>query len=363
MAAMNFEACYTALELPFGAGLKQVNERWRKLSQIHHPDRHARNPKNYQIALEKQKQLNNARDILKRWFETNPHLTPPRRTTASHKAHTQNKSANANASSNNNANRSQSNTTNSQTKENTQDKQHAHANRSHGQTNSQATGSTSSQGAPPKSAPDIGWFTGSDLKLTPLQELVRSIDKHCGGSEPSFLAMILGLAALFSPLFVISGTLGAIFPELPGRYPDWLMMTMLGASGWCTWYIFRWFFAESELIKLQQRELYFKSNRTMADTLELAKTIIRKHSRPNAEWKFITNATAEEATIEFIEEVFPELKPARNVIIRFAARPGKYSVVLAMEVKVKSPINSFSCKQIAEAVITELKKELQEIAA
>lgn len=101
----------------------------------------------------------------------------------------------------------------------------------------------------------------------------------------------------------------------------------------------------------------------MADTLELARTIIGKQSRPNAQWKFTSNATSQEATVEFIEEVFPEVKRARNVVIRFEARPGKHSVVLAMEVKVKSPINSFSCKQIAEAVISELKKELQEIAA
>jgi len=363
MAAMNFEACYAALELPFGAGLKEVNERWRKLSQIHHPDRHARNPKNYQIALEKQKQLNNARDILKKWFETNPHITPPRSASGSQKTHTQNKSGSANASGNNNANGSQSKTTNSETNENTQNDQQAHAHQSQRRTYSKATGPTSSQGASAKSAPDTGWFTASKAKLTPLQEFVQSIDKYCSGSEPSFLAMILGFAALFGPLFVISGTLGAIFPELPGHYPDWLMMTMLGGSGWCTCYIFRWFFAESELIKLQERELYFKSNRTMADTLELAKTIIAKHSRPSAEWKFVINATSQEATIEFVEEVFPEVKRPRNVVIRFEARPGKHSVVLAMEVKVKSPINSFSCKQIAEAVITELKKELQEVAA
>lgn len=363
MAAMNFEACYAALELPFGAGLKEVNERWRKLSQIHHPDRHARNPKNYQIALEKQKQLNNARDVLKKWFETNPRVTPPRSTSGSQKTHSQNKSANANASTNNNANRSQSNTTNSHTQQNTQDKQQAHANQSHQQTKTWATSSSSSQQASAKSAPNTGWFSASELKLTPLQQFVHSIDKRCSGNEPSFLAMILGFAALFGPLFVISGTLGAIFPALPGHYPDWLMMTMLGASGWCTWYIFRWFFAESELIKLQQKELYFKSGRTMADTLDLVKTVITKHSRPNSEWKFITNATSQEATIEFVEEVFPELKRVRNMVIRFEARPGKHTVVLAMEVKVKSPINSFSCKQIAEAVVTELKKELQQIAA
>ena len=65
MPNMDFETCYAALELQFGAGLKEINEQWRKLSRIHHPDRHARDPKKHHIAQEKQKQLNNARDLLK----------------------------------------------------------------------------------------------------------------------------------------------------------------------------------------------------------------------------------------------------------------------------------------------------------
>jgi hypothetical protein len=41
----------------------------------------------------------------------------------------------------------------------------------------------------------------------------------------------------------------------------------------------------------------------------------------------------------------------------------QYSVLFAMHVKATSPINSFSCKQIAEKVVADLKKELQHIAA
>lgn len=363
MANMEFEACYKALELPFGAGLKEVNERWRKLSRIHHPDRHARNPKNYAIALERQKQLNNARDILKKWFETNPHVMPPRSNRGSQQTHTQNKSANANASNNTNANKSQSNNTNSQTKQGTQNKQQqSHANQNQRQSSSQTKSSTSSQ-RPSAKPPNTGWFAVSELKLTPMQELVHNIDKHCSGSEPSFLAMILGFAALFGPLFLISATLGSIFPELPGHYPDWLMMTMLGASGWCTCYIFRWFFAEAELIKLQQKEMYFRSGRSLGDTVDLAKSIIAKHTVPNGSWKFAAAGAAHEATLHFEEEVFPEVKRSRFLKIRFEARPGAYTVVFAMQVNATSPINSFSCKQVAEKVVTDLKKELQEIAA
>jgi hypothetical protein len=362
MANMEFEACYKALELPFGAGLKEVNERWRKLSRIHHPDRHARNPKNYQIALERQKQLNNARDILKKWLETNPHVAPPCSTSGSQQTYTQNKSANANASNDTKADKSQSSNTNSQTKQGTQNKQQSHANQNHRQSSSQTKSSTSRQAASAK-PPNTGWFAASELKLTPIQELVHKIDKHCSRSEPSFLAMILGFAALFGPLFLISATLGSIFPELPGHYPDWLMMTMLGASGWCTCYIFRWFFAEAELIKLQQKEMYFRSGRSLGDTVDLAKSIIEKHTVPNGSWKFAATGAAHEATLHFEEEVFPEVKRSRCLKIRFEARPGAYTVVFAMQVNATSPINSFSCKQLAEKVVTDLKKELQEIAA
>lgn len=360
MANMDFEACYRALELPFGAGLKEINERWRKLSRIHHPDRHARNPKNYQIALEKQKQLNNARDILKKWFETNPYATPPRSTSGSQQ--TQHKSANANTS-NNNANKSQSNNTNSQTQQGTQSKHQSHASQNQRQTNSQRRSSTSSQG-PSAKPPNTGWFAASELKLTPMQDLVEKIDKHCcRGTDPSFVGMILAFAAIFGPLFVISGTLGSIFPELLGHYPDWLMMTMLAASGWCTCYIFRWFFAEAELIKLQQREMYFRSGRSLSDTVDLAKSIIEKHTVPNGSWKFAAAGAAHEATLNFEEEVFPDVKRSRCLKIRFEARPGTYTVVFAMQVKASSPVNSFSCKQVAEKVLADLKNELEEIAA
>ena len=362
MANMDFEACYKALELPFGAGLREINERWRKLSRIHHPDRHARNPKNYQIALEKQKQLNNARDILKKWFETNPHATPPRSTSGSQQT-SQNKSANANASNNNNANQSQSKNTNSQTQQGTQSKHQSHASQNQRQTNSQTKSSTASQGASSK-PPNTGWFAASELKLTPMQDLVEKIDKHCcRGTDPSFVGMILAFAAIFGPLFVIAGTLGSIFPELPGHYPDWLMMTMLGASGWCTCYIFRWFFAEAELIKLQQKAMYFRSGRSLDDTVALAKSIIEKHTVPNGSWRFAATGDATEATLHFEEEVFPEVKRSRCLKICFEARPGAYAVVFAMQVKATSPINSFSCKRVAEKVVTDLKKELQEIAA
>lgn len=362
MAIMNFEACYAALELPFGAGPKEVNGRWRKLSQIHHPDRHASNPSKYQAALEKQKQLNNARDVLKKWFEMNPQATPPRSTSSSQQTHTQNKSANANTSTNSGANKSQSNNAGTQTNQGPQSKQQqSGAQQSHRQGSSQAKSSTTSQRASAK-PPDTGWFTASVLKLTPLQELVQEIEKRCNGGEPSFLALTLIFAVLFGPMFVITGILGAIFPELPGHYPDWLMMPMLGSSGWCTCYILRWYDAKTKLIKLQQKEMYFRSSRSIGDTVDLAKSIIGKHTVSNETWKFVATGAIHEATLHFEEEVFHEMKRSRCLKIRFEARPGTSSVVFAMHITATSPLNSFTCKQLAEKIIADFKKELHHLA-
>jgi len=97
MATLDFEACYTVLGLPFGAGLKEINDRWRKLSRVHHPDRHMTDPKAYRQALEKQKQLNNARDLLKKWFEANPHSPPPKAPSSSTQTKSNRDSATSNA--------------------------------------------------------------------------------------------------------------------------------------------------------------------------------------------------------------------------------------------------------------------------
>lgn len=366
MANMDYETCYSALELQFGAGLKEINERWRKLSRVHHPDRHARDPKKYLFALEKQKQLNNARDVLKKWFELNPNAMPPRNPSKSQQTNSQSKSTGANQSAaNNNSSKAQSNNTNSHAKQGTQNQQretHTHQNQQ--KRTSQSASSDSSQSTQTKTVPNTGWFTAPAIKLTPLQELAQKIDNDCRRSnEPSLLAIVLGFGALLGPLFVISRTLGAIFDQTPGHYSDWLEMIILLASGWSTCYIFRWFFAEVELIKLQQKEMYFHSVRTISDTADIAKSIISKHTVPDATWNFAATGAAQEATLHFEEEVFPEVKRPRCLKIRFEARPGTTSVVFAVQFKATSPINSFACKSIAAKVVTDLKKELQEIAA
>ncbi len=343
MAVVDYDACYAALQLKFGASVQDVNAAWRMLSRIHHPDRHARDPKAYQLALEKQKELNNARDSLKKWFESNPHAQPPSSKHRSNQRNTQEQSTDSQSSNNSgNHDKDQSRKSSSQ----------------------QQTGSRSSGAGPQSSKTDsTSWFEASALKLTPLQQLVEKIDMHCGNENQPFVPIALSFTTVFGPLWIISATFGVIFPELPGHYPDWMMAAMLFVSGWCSWYIFRWFFAETELIKLQQKELYFTSSHTLADTIELAKTVIGKQALPNATCTFSIVGNTHEANIQFDEEVFPDVRRPRSLKFRFAVRPAAASTRLVLEIKAESPFNAFSCKHMAETVVTELKKELDQIAA
>lgn len=72
-----------------------MNESWRRLSRKHHPDLHARDPKAHRQALEKQKQINNARDILKKGVDSNPHVMPPRSNSNPGSTNTQSKPTNS----------------------------------------------------------------------------------------------------------------------------------------------------------------------------------------------------------------------------------------------------------------------------
>lgn len=195
MAIIDYEDCYAALQLNFGAGVKEVNQRWRKLSRIHHPDQHAGDLKTYRQALEKQIQLNNARDILKKWFEMNPNSMPPRNTRSTNHGNTQDKSANSHSGNCNSASQSRTSGSNSQqgsaggsSANGTHSSQTKHY---HWQSNAHAGGSASSQQKSEQSAASgTGWFDKSAPNLTPLQELVHKIDLLCSGGSPSVLAMV-----------------------------------------------------------------------------------------------------------------------------------------------------------------------------
>lgn len=48
---------YSALEVPFGASMEEVKRSYRRLLQIHHPDRHADNPDSQNRATERTQQI------------------------------------------------------------------------------------------------------------------------------------------------------------------------------------------------------------------------------------------------------------------------------------------------------------------
>jgi hypothetical protein len=57
------------------------------------------------------------------------------------------------------------------------------------------------------------------------------------------------------------------------------------------------------------------------------------------------------------------MKQSRRLVIRFEARQSLAGAILGLEVRAASPINSFSCKKIAESVLVDLKKDFLEVAA
>lgn len=75
---MSYETCYEILGLRFGAPYEEIRQAYRFLSRRHHPDRFHGDHLAQRRALRRQKELNQARDLLKAWFDTNPGVRPPR---------------------------------------------------------------------------------------------------------------------------------------------------------------------------------------------------------------------------------------------------------------------------------------------
>lgn len=76
MTKLDWESCYSVLELRPEATLEEVEKSWKRLSKLNHPDQHRQGSKSYFLALEKQKQLNAAHDILKAGLSARAQ-TPP----------------------------------------------------------------------------------------------------------------------------------------------------------------------------------------------------------------------------------------------------------------------------------------------
>ncbi len=77
MPPSNYDRYYYILDLQPGATLAEVQDAWRLLSQIWHPDRQQPGTKAYAKALEKQKQINDAYDCLKSVLQNAQKAPPP----------------------------------------------------------------------------------------------------------------------------------------------------------------------------------------------------------------------------------------------------------------------------------------------
>ncbi|MDR2210108.1 MAG: J domain-containing protein [Spirochaetaceae bacterium] len=60
---------FAELGLPFGASAGECKGAYKKLLKIHHPDRHAKHPGNFQKATAKSARINAAYDRIERWRE------------------------------------------------------------------------------------------------------------------------------------------------------------------------------------------------------------------------------------------------------------------------------------------------------
>lgn len=66
MTADEVGKAYATLGISYGATLEECKIAWKKLSKVWHPDMHARDSAEYKECVEKQKEINQAYDLLKR---------------------------------------------------------------------------------------------------------------------------------------------------------------------------------------------------------------------------------------------------------------------------------------------------------
>jgi hypothetical protein len=174
-----------------------------------------RDPRAHKQAVEKQKQINNARDVLKKWFEHNPTIPPPRTNTPSGSAHS--RSGSSSQSSQHHSGQSQSTGSsrgsnhNSQTNYSRSSGKQSQNTYQHNATGRADSGSGSSHqragAAANQKAEDLtGWFVPSDLDLTPLQKLARKLgseDARSNSDQTAIIGFVLGFAAIFGPIWLI----------------------------------------------------------------------------------------------------------------------------------------------------------------
>lgn len=353
----NYEECYRILELEFGATIQQVNKAWRRLSKLHHPDKHNNNnPHQYQTALERQKKINNARDMLRKWFDLYSGVTPPR------SASTNSSQATGSTSDKGPKERS------SQHSNNARQQQDSWSNTNyswshHSNQNNYNTGNNHQwyySHTKPEPKPDT--FSPPHWEPTPLQKTIKTMDgwfeNKESHSDPTIAAIIAFLISILAPMYAYASAINLVFPEMVGHYPDWLSTGIFFGGIATTIYIFRWYFVETELIKLQEKKFQYISENKPEELSTNLKEIFNKHRRKASIWSFIKTEYGQTATLHFDEDVLPDMKRPRRIEIIYWITPTTGGATLDLAFRVRSPIHSFACNKIVQGILKELKSQL-----
>jgi len=351
----NYEECYKILELEFGAALSEINKAWRRLSMIHHPDKHNTNPARYQKALEQQKKINNARDVLRKWFDQNPGAVPPRPAPAAGE-----RSSSTQETSGSNRSRAEKQGQSRQQEYSWNDTRRG-SDRSHTGGGYRKSGSDPYNWfrdcTPPQ--PKTGWFTPPAQSMTFLQKLIKKLDSILEDpnivGDPVFPALFLFMVGLLVPAYAYASAINLIFPEMAGHYPDWLAGGVLVAGIGTTVGFFWWYFIESELIKLQDQVFYYETTGKPDDLIIRLKEILARNSRENAVWRFSTTGAISCAELIFDEEIIPDVLRSRKIRLLFQVKRAGTTSILAVSFRVSSPVHSFACNKIVRAILKDLK--------
>lgn len=302
MPTPNHKHCYDTLELSFGANLKQVEAAWKRLSKLNHPDQFRHDKKKHEQALEKQKQLNHSRDLLKAWLEA--------------------KSGQADSPSSGNPSSKRENGT-AETKTSTGQK------------------------------PQTDWFPDSKPESSFCQELLLAFASLSHEPKPDKYSFLLLFSPFFGSIWLAASTINLLFPWLAGHYPDWLVTILLAIGFGTTVFLFSRSFWEVESQKIQKEVLYFKTTKSPAQAKEKVQSILTEQQFGENGWTFRTNDSFHEA--HFAPTSTSQTKS--SIVVRFAIKKENTYTIIGMQIRIKNQFCiAHSCKT-AQMIIKSLKAQ------
>ncbi|MBX9687163.1 MAG: J domain-containing protein [Candidatus Obscuribacterales bacterium] len=338
----SFEDCYKILELEFGANWQTINKQWRKLSILYHPDRHYQNRSAHAEALEKQKQINNARDKLKNWFEQYPSLSPPG--VKAPESRTE-RTTEAGKSKNNTASKNSS-TNNHHENRHAKDTYHEYKRyqKKHDKSKQSPNGKTQVFSPPPIS------LSGLQKLTLRIEKLVASNDGHPNMISVVFLTICLPITVFLSTswmeLFVAKGT---NFHD-PACSLAILAGLVLGSA------VLNWYYTEIELLGLMRKIHLYRSSKSASELQIFFEILIQKHNQQKAKWLFQRSGNQNTARLNFEEAAIPGyLDAAREIEITYQVQNQYFGSELAFAIRCKSPVHSHTCLRLLKLLLEDLK--------